>query len=330
MFRKVLRQAAQERAIRSSIFALTRRLPRKRENAFQAFCASQDSRMSRLRAFLVVLTIWAAIYLPGLGTLEIKGEEGRRILPAVSMLQTGNYVVPHVGSDPYFNKPPLINWLVALSFKTFGQRQEWTARLPSTLAVLLVALAFVYIASATLGVNGATVAALVWLTNFGIIEKGRLIEIEALYASLTGLALICWLSWRSERRSPWVIWIGPWLFLGLGLLAKGPLHLVFFYAVVLAVLHRTGELHTLLHPAHLVGVLCMLGIFAAWAVPCFVQMQESNIAHTWTRQFSGRLSGEDFKLGGWLLNIPRGLGYLLPWTPLLLFVRRAHVREARA
>ncbi len=75
-------------------------------------------------------------------------------------------------------------------------------------------------------------AALVWMTNFGMVEKGRLIEIEALYASLTGLAFICWLSWWQEQRSRWLTWTVPWIFLGLGMLAKGPLHLVFFYAVV--------------------------------------------------------------------------------------------------
>ncbi|PYL74860.1 MAG: hypothetical protein DMF27_13630, partial [Verrucomicrobia bacterium] len=79
----------------------------------------------------VVLLVWAAIYLPGLGSLEIRGEEGRRILPAVTMLQTGNYLVPYVGSEPYFRKPPLINWIVAASFKLTGVRSEWTARLPS-------------------------------------------------------------------------------------------------------------------------------------------------------------------------------------------------------
>src|SRR5213082_1428895 len=105
----------------------------------------------------IVLFVWAAIYLPGLGSLEIKGEEGRRILPAVTMLDTAqsarsssdalrSYIVPYVGSEPYFTKPPLVNWLVVLSFKTFGVRNEWTARLPSALAVLLVALAFVTVA----------------------------------------------------------------------------------------------------------------------------------------------------------------------------------------
>ena len=100
------------------------------------------------RLVLFVVLCWAAIYLPGLGSLEIKGEEGRRILPAVTMLETGNYLVPHVGSEPYFRKPPLVNWLVAASFKLTGYRNEWTARLPSALCVLAVALAFIVVARA--------------------------------------------------------------------------------------------------------------------------------------------------------------------------------------
>ncbi len=297
--------------------------------------------MSRPISLLIVLAVWAAIYLPGLGALEIKGEEGRRILPAVTMLKTGNYLVPQVGSDPYFTKPPLINWLVAASFKLTGRQNEWSARIPSALCVLLVALAFGTIARRVLGARGALIAALIWLTSFGVIEKGRLIEIEALYASLTGLAFICWLSWWEERRSPWLVWTVPWIFLGFGLLAKGPLHLVFFYAVMIGVLfsvRREGApaltaesrsarwswpaLGPMFHPAHLAGILIMLGIFAAWAVPCLQAMPASDVAHTWTRQFSGRLSGEGFKLSGWILNIPRGLGYFLPWTLLILWPRR--------
>jgi 4-amino-4-deoxy-L-arabinose transferase-like glycosyltransferase len=139
---------------------------------------------SRLRAVAVVVLMWATIYLPALGSIAIKGEEGRRILPAIRMLQTGNYVVPQVGSYPYYGKPPLVNWLVAASFKTFGARNEWTARLPSALLVLAVAIAFVTVARATLRPKGSFLAALIWMTNIGMIEKGRLIEIEALYVSL--------------------------------------------------------------------------------------------------------------------------------------------------
>ncbi len=128
---------------------------------------------SRFRAVAVVLLVWALIYLPALGSIAIRGEEGRRLLPAIRMLETGNYIVPQIGSNPYYRKPPLVNWLVAASFKVFGARNEWTARLPSALAVLAVAIAFVTVARASLGPRGSTIAAVIWMTNIGMIEKGR-------------------------------------------------------------------------------------------------------------------------------------------------------------
>ena len=223
--------------------------------------------MSRLAAVLVVLLVWAVIYLPALGSIAIKGEEGRRILPAIRMLQTGNYVVPEVGGNPYFRKPPLVNWLVAASFRIFGVRNEWTARLPSAVVVLAVAVAFVTVARASLGPEGSIIAALIWMTNIGMMEKGRLIEIEALYVSLCGLAIIFWLSFFLQRKSPWLIWVPASIFLGLGFLAKGPTHLIFFYAIVFAVLWQMKEWRLLIHPAHFAGLAIMLGIFAAWAIP---------------------------------------------------------------
>jgi 4-amino-4-deoxy-L-arabinose transferase-like glycosyltransferase len=285
--------------------------------------------MSRARAFPLVLLIWAAIYLPGLGSLEIKSEEGRRILPAVTMLETSNYIVPQIGSEPYLRKPPLVNWLVAGSFRIFGVRyhNEWTARVPSVLFVLSVALAFLTMARRALGPNGSLAAAMMWLTNFGLLEKGRLIEIEAVYVSVTALAFICWLNWWKEPRRRWLAWTIPWIFLGLALLAKGPLALLFFYAVVLAILWQADELRQLWSWLHFAGLLLMLGIFAAWAIPYLEMTQAGHAASVWSRQFSGRLTGEDFKFGDWLFNIPRGIAYLLPWVALFPFARFAELEN---
>src|SRR6266481_9236224 len=190
----------------------------------------QHSMNSRLGALAIVLLAWALIYLPSLGSIAIKGEEGRRILPAIRMLETGNFIVPQVGSNPYYRKPPLVNWVVAASFKLTGVRNEWTARLPSVLAVLAVAIAFVTVGSRSLGSLGSLFAALVWLANFANVEKGRLIEIEALYVSLTALAFIFWIAAYRAGKSGLRLWLTPAVFLGLGLLTKGPLpHLLFFY-----------------------------------------------------------------------------------------------------
>lgn len=287
----------------------------------------EDIINSRLRAIAVVILVWAVIYLPALGSIAIKGEEGRRILPAVRMLETGDYIVPQVGSNPYYRKPPLVNWLVAASFKLFGVRNEWTARLPSALSVLAVAIAFVTVAHASLGARGSRLAAMIWLTNIGIIEKGRLIEIEALYVSLCGLAIVLWLSFFLQKKSPWLIWLPASVFLGLGLLAKGPTHLLFFYGVVIAVLACFKGWRVLVHPAHFVGLAIMIGVAAAWAIP-FLNSTTSHVAiDKWSGQYTGRLKGVDFKFSDWIQNIPRGLIYFLPWVLLFPFARFSKLRE---
>jgi len=289
------------------------------------------SRFWQRRRLHIVLLVWAAIYLPALGSLEIKGEEGRRILPAVTMLQTGNFLVPYVGSEPYFRKPPLVNWLVAASFKLTGLRNEWTARLPSVLAVLAVAIAFVTVGSRSLGGLGSLFAALVWLVNFANVEKGRLIEIEALYASLTALAFIFWIVSYRAGKAGLRLWLAPAVFLGLGLLAKGPLpHLLFFYGPVIALLWSDRKLSLLATRAHVIALLIIFGIFVAWAVPAFLVSDSAHVARVWSRQFSGRVSGEGFQLSSWLMNIPRSFAYFLPWLPfaLLQFDQPADVRRA--
>ena len=285
------------------------------------------AQITRPQAALLVVLLWVAIYLPALGSLEIKGEEGRRILPAVTMLDTGDWLVPQVGGVPYFNKPPLINWLIAESFRWTGVRNEWAARLPSVFAVLALGLTAIWTLSRWLGPGGALLAAIFLLTNIGLMEKGRLAEIESLYLSLYGLALLTWLgAWRHDAewagarrlRFPWRAWTLPFVFLGLGCLTKSPLHVVFFYAVVGGVVGFAGRWRDLFNWAHGLGILVMLGVFALWAVPYFHAVSAGQAAGNWYAQMAGRVEvGEKFVWSAYLLNGPRGLVNFLPWVVLL-------------
>jgi 4-amino-4-deoxy-L-arabinose transferase-like glycosyltransferase len=104
-------------------------------------------------------------------------------------------------------------------------------------------------------------------------------------------------------------------------LAKGPTHLIFFYAIVFAVLWHTKEWRLLIYPAHFAGLAIMLGIFAAWAIP-FLHSATTHVAAVkWSSQFTGRLEGIDFKFLSWIQNIPRSLIYFLPWVLLFPFIR---------
>ena len=276
--------------------------------------------LARRHALLLIFLVWAAIYLPALGSLEIKGEEGRRLLPAATMLRSGHWVVPSIGGVDYLSKPPLVNWLAAGFFKLTDSRSEWAARAPSALSVLALGLGTVWTLSAVLTPTGALLAAVLMLTNIGLMEKGRLAEIEALYISLYGLAQLTWLGgwWADGPNARWRTWTLPGLFLGLGLLTKGPLNLVFFYAVVIATLIYARRVRDLWNLPHLAGIALALCIFAAWAYPYMQQTASERVGQVWRAQVQGRLEiTEGFRLKDWLLNIPRGLANYVPWVILL-------------
>jgi 4-amino-4-deoxy-L-arabinose transferase-like glycosyltransferase len=285
-------------------------------------------RPTRLQILVLTTVIWAGIYLPGLGSVELKHEEPRRALPAVHMLASGDWLVPRVGSVPFLRKPPMLQWLIAWSFFATGTRSEWAVRLPSALAVLALALAICRIGSYWLGPNGAFFAAILFLTNFAILETGRLAELEAVYVASSGIGLLSWIvAWLRGARG-WGLWLLPALFLAFAMLTKGPTHLLFFYGVIIPTLFFAKDLRTLSHPAHWCGLGLIIGLFAAWAVPCSLAVGESDpigVWRFWVSQITSRAGGSEtghFHLAAWLLSFPNTLKNFLPWTPLLFFLWR--------
>ncbi len=278
-------------------------------------------------SLLALILAWAGIYLPALGSLELRGEEGRRALPALSMIETGDWLVPEVGGENYFRKPPLVNWAVAASIMLTGEATEWSVRLPSVLAVLALALGILHAARPWLGLPGALMAALFAITNISLIEKGRLIEIEAIYIALFGLAFVFWLrDWLGGR--PTLGWVVAGVFLGLGMLAKGPPHLLFFYAMAAGVILGTREggwravATELLRPSAWIALGITLAIFALWSVPMMQSLDAANhpasggqAAATWWQQLSARLGFDGFNFWKWWENLFRSaIINFLPWS----------------
>jgi 4-amino-4-deoxy-L-arabinose transferase-like glycosyltransferase len=280
--------------------------------------------LTPFRAYVFIALLWAGIYLPGLGTLELQHEEPRRALPGLHMLASGDWLVPRVGSDPYLRKPPLLNWAIALSCKLTGGVSEWAVRLPSVLATFALAITIVGVAGRRwLGLEGGLIAAIFFLVNFTMIESGRLAELEALYVAFTGIALVLWMtSWREEAGC-WKIWLLPAPFLALGMLTKGPTHLIFYYGIVLPVLLFGKNTRSLLHPAHLLSLILIIGALLCWAIPCSRAVSAQNpigVWRFWWGQLASRASAESdqhFRLATWLLNGPQTLKNFLPWTLLL-------------
>jgi len=227
-----------------------------------------------------------------------------------------------------------MNWVIAGAFKVTGVQNEWTARMPSALAVLALGLTVVALSSGRGWMDAPTglVAGLMAMTAFGLLAKARFAgaEIEGIYVPLAGIAMVCWMAWWTQRRSPWLTWLVPGIFLGLAMLAKGPLHVVFFYVLVFGVVAKARAWRELLHPAHFVGVGLMCGIFASWAVPYFqTEAAGSKAGKVWKDQLANRVTENVFNWQSYALNLPRGATDALPWLLFAPVVLRASRRTVR-
>lgn len=279
-------------------------------------------------AYLAIILFWAVLYLPGLGNREIRGEEWRRTLPGRTMMNTGEWVVTYSGGLPYVRKPPLINWVSAASFTLTGVQNEWTARIPSVLLMLGGAMGIYAFSRRVMGGDAAFLGTVFFLTSIGCIEKGRIAEIEVYYITLTGLAFAAWLAGFMGRLNRWVAWISAGFFLGLAFLSKGPVHLLFFYLIVLGACWKTKRWKELWSPPHLVGLALCLAMILAWAIPFMqgysrlikeqpwlVQDASMGALDSWRHELASRVTGEEeSSTKDWLVRGPRALVMFLPWV----------------
>jgi len=85
---------------------------------------------------VVALGMGCFFGLSAVGLFDL--DEGLYATAARQMVETGDWLVPHVGTGVFFDKPPLTYWLQALCMKTFGFT-PLAARLPSAIAAILTA-----------------------------------------------------------------------------------------------------------------------------------------------------------------------------------------------
>ena len=117
--------------------------------------APRDARARVIFPIVLLLVVCAPIFFfrlgrPGLGDPD----EGRNAEAAREMLESGDWVTPHMDGVVYLDKPPAFFWAVALSYSLFGVG-ELSARAPSALFALATILLVFMFARSRLGETGA-------------------------------------------------------------------------------------------------------------------------------------------------------------------------------
>ncbi|GAF95834.1 unnamed protein product, partial [marine sediment metagenome] len=83
---------------------------------------------------LLLLIVALAVLVPGtIGVSLVDRDEGWYAQVCREMLESGDWLIPRYLGEVWLAKPPLLYWLVTMSYSLFGVG-EWQARLVPVLA----------------------------------------------------------------------------------------------------------------------------------------------------------------------------------------------------
>jgi 4-amino-4-deoxy-L-arabinose transferase-like glycosyltransferase len=267
---------------------------------------------------------WVAVVLVWIGTLGyrtlITPDEGRYATLSLEMLQSGDFVTPHLNGLLYFEKPALQYWAGAASFMLFGIN-EFAARFWPGLTSLLSVAVVGFVGKRLWGSEAGMLSALVMGGTAFVYGNGHFLTLDAGLMFFLALALGGFLlAHRDEatdaerRRWMWLVWAamaGATLSKGLvGVLVPGAT--LFLYMVV----GRQWGLWRRLHwPS---GLALYLVLAAPWFVA--VSLRNPGFADFFFlhEHFDRFLTTEHHRAGPLWYFVPVLLAGMVPWTSMLL------------
>ena len=159
------------------------------------------------KAFTIVCVIAVMLTVPFLGLTDFysKGEP-REAVVAYTMVEHGNWILPinNGGDIPY--KPPFFHWCIALFSLLQGHVSEFTSRLPSALALVVMSVGgFVFFAKRK-NANMALLATLLSLTAFEVHRAGINCRVDMVNTAFMVGALFLMYRWweRGKHSMPWL------------------------------------------------------------------------------------------------------------------------------
>ena len=273
---------------------------------------------------LVIFTYFFGLTIPLLGP-----DEPRYAQVAREMFERGDWVTPTLGGFPWFEKPALLYWLEIISYKLFGV-SEFSARFGSAVFGLATIL-FLWI----LGSKWTTKSAednepnndlpkwlvLVSASTLGLLVFARGASFDMILTFPITAALVSFFVASIARTRSFRAYYLPlgsfYFFVGISLIAKGLVGIVFPFAIVafyFVLLWRFPSKELIF--SFFWGTVIWIGIAAVWYVPVYLQngyrfIDEFIIQHHFQRYTSNRYQHpQPFYFFLWVLPL-----MTLPWLP---------------
>lgn len=293
---------------------------------------------------LAIFTYFFGLTIPLLGP-----DEPRYSQVAREMFERGDWVTPTLGGFNWFEKPALLYWLEIVSFNLFGV-SEWSARigpalfgLGTVVSLWVLGRSFAKIEDQRPNPDFANWLALIAASTLGIVvfSRGASFDITVTFP-LTAALVSFFIFDRSQHNNPVAIAPGSdsrrhgilplvlfYFFVGVALLAKGLIGIVFPYAIVAFyyVLSRRMPSRKFIISLFW-GTSLALAVAAVWYLPMYLRhgwefVDEFFLQHHFQRFTSNKYKHpQPFYFFFWILPL-----MTLPWLPFFLAAIWRIVRE---
>jgi 4-amino-4-deoxy-L-arabinose transferase-like glycosyltransferase len=225
--------------------------------------------------FIIALILALPAFLINLGQQTLIDDESIRGLVAFEMIKSGDYVTPTEGGEIYLRKPPLFNWLVALSFRMAGNYSEFALRIPMIVSLFLLTFAVFALYRRELGDELAVISALMFLTCGRIIIYESLVGLIDLTFSLLTFSLFVLIYKAFNQGNLLKLFIIAYVLTGFSFLLKGLPSVVFLGITLLILFISHSRFRLLFNWRHFLGMFLFLMITGTYY---FLYFYRNNVA----------------------------------------------------
>jgi 4-amino-4-deoxy-L-arabinose transferase-like glycosyltransferase len=285
--------------------------------------------------------------LTHLGLLGFYGDEGIRALVALEMHVSGNFITPTMFGEPYFNKPPLYNWVLLAVFQLTGRHDELIARLPTVFFLLAYAATVWFfvkkqcskpqppdcqLPSRDIGTRPVQL-----LTPLALITCGRILFWDSMLALIDTsfswvmytMMMVIFTNGEKERHGR--LFMLAYLLAAIGFMLKGLPALVFLGIALVSYFFWVKKWRPLFSLAHLGGMAVFGGVVGSYYLA--YAHQNGGVATLFSTLFneSAKRTFVEYGFGKTVLHLftfPFEMCYhFLPWTLLALHLLRKNALQ---
>jgi 4-amino-4-deoxy-L-arabinose transferase-like glycosyltransferase len=271
--------------------------------------------MKRSFVFLFLLFVFGGILFSfNLGGWDLwNPDEPRYGEIAKEMLQGEGWIIPHLNSEVYLEKPPLFFWLMAATGTVIGGMNEFAARFPAALFALLTLLLLFFLGKRLFGEKGGFFAALILATSVEFLWLARRACLDTTLTFFTTAAIALLYVGFYQQRGRWILYLLAYLAMALGVLTKLQIGVIVPVLVVGGYFLVQRELGFFKDTSHIPGIALFVALIGGWLALAYLsggQEYLRGLLYQKTASTFLETTSHDRPLYYYLMYFP---GNFIPW-----------------